>query len=141
MIRISATVIAVAAVLGAAGTAAAGPCEQLVGARWVHYIDGGDPARAGVGVLDFRAGVVGAPVFAAAGSTPFPASNPSAPYGGSYIQQVTACTAEGNVATLSINVGASVLFTVAEDGKSATTVGGQNLPGMSGWAVRDPTAP
>ncbi|HYC98778.1 hypothetical protein [Brevundimonas sp.] len=139
MIRISAAVIAVAALLGAAGTAAAGPCDKLAGARWVHYIDGGDPARAGVSVLDFRSGVVGATILATAGPTPFPPSNPSAPYGGSYIQQVTACTEEGNVATVIINVGASVLFTVAEDGESATTVGGQNLPGMTGWAVRDPT--
>lgn len=137
MTRVTAILIA-AAVMGVAGTASAGPCAQLAGARWVHYIDGGDPARAGVSVLDFRTSVVGATVFAAAGPTPFPASNPSVAYGGSYLQQVTACTEEGNVATLQINVGASVLFTVSADGKSATTVGGQNLPGMTGWAVRQP---
>ena len=138
MTRVSAALIASAALMGCAGTAAAGPCEQLAGARWLHYIDGGEPARAGVSVLDFRTGVVGATVFAAAGPTPFPASNPSLAYGGAYLQQVTACTAQGNVATLSINVGASVLMTVSTDGKTATTAGGQNLPGMSGWAVRQP---
>lgn len=138
MTRISAALIAAAALLGSAGAASAGPCEQLAGARWLHYIDGGTPARAGVSVLDFRGGVVGATIFAAAGPTPFPSSNPSAPYGASYVQQVTGCTAQGNVATISINVGASVLVTVSADGKSATTVGGQNLPGMTGWAVRQP---
>ena len=138
MTRTSAALIAAAALLAAAGTASAGPCEQLAGARWLHYIDGGTPARAGVSVLDFRRGVVGATIFAAAGPTPFPSSNPSAPYGSSYVQQVTGCTAQGNVATVSINVGASVLVTVSADGKSATTVGGQNLPGMTGWAVRQP---
>jgi len=138
MTRISAALVAAAALMGGAGTAVAGPCEQLAGARWLHYIDGGAPARAGVAVLDFRNGVVGATVFAAAGPTPFPASNPSLAYGEAYLQQVTACTAQGNVATLVINVGASVLMTVSADGKTATTVGGQNLPGMSGWAVRQP---
>lgn len=135
--RVTAILIA-AAVTGMAGTASAGPCAQLAGARWVHYIDGGSPAQAGVAVLDFRSGVVGATVFAAAGPMPFPASNPSVAYGASYLQQVTACTEAGNVATLQINVGASVLFTVSADGKSAATTGGQNLPGMTGWAVRQP---
>ncbi|WP_332678130.1 hypothetical protein [Brevundimonas sp.] len=131
-------VISAAALLGLAGAASAGPCEQLQGARWVHYIDGGSPARAGVAVIDFRSTVAGAPIFAAAGNTPFPAPNPSAPYGASYVQQVVSCSASGQVATLVINVGASVLFTVSADGKSATTAGGQNMTGMTGWAVRQP---
>lgn len=138
MIRHSAAVLAAAALLAAAGAASAGPCEQLAGARWVHYIEGGTPARMGVSTMDFRRGVVGATIFAAAGPTPLPASNPSAAYGSSYVQQVTGCTAQGNVATVSINVGASVLVTVSADGRSATTAGGQNLAGMSGWAVRAP---
>lgn len=138
MTRATCVSIALLTLLGTAGTAAAGPCEQLAGGRWLHYLDGGSPARAGVAVLDFRNGVVGATVFAAAGPTPFAASNPSVAYGGAYLQQVTACSAEGNVATLSINVGASVLMTVSADGQSATTAGGQNLPGMTGWAARMP---
>lgn len=138
MTRTVFAVFSAAALLGVAGAASAGPCEQLAGARWVHYIDGGSPARAGVAVIDFRNGVVGAPVFAAAGDVPFPAPNPSAPYGGSYVQQIVSCTANGQVATLGVNVGASVLFTVSTDGKSATTAGGQNMSGMTGWAVRQP---
>jgi len=138
MTRISTALIAAAALLGAAGTASADPCRQLAGARWVHYIDGGRPARAGVSVWDFRTGVVGATVFAAAGPAPFPPTNPSAPYGGSELQQVTSCTSNGNVATIAVNAGASVLVTVSADGKTATTVGGQNLAGMTGWAVRQP---
>lgn len=141
MIRTTVAVIAAAALLGAAGAASAGPCEQLLGARWVHYIEGGSPARAGVAVIDFRTTVVGAPVFAAAGDMPFPSPNPSAPYGASYVQQVVSCEAVGQVATLVINVGASVLFTVSTDGKSATTAGGSTMAGMTGWAVRDPVEP
>lgn len=135
------TVLAVfsaAALMGAAGAASAGPCEQLQGARWVHYIEGGRPARAGVGVWDFRTTVIGATVFAAAGPAPFPPTNPSAPYGGSELQQVTGCRGDGNVATIVVNAGASILVTLSQDGKTATTVGGQNLAGMTGWAVRQP---
>lgn len=138
MTRISAAVLA-AAVLAAAGPASADACDQLLGDRWVHYIEGGSPARTGVAVIDFRTTVAGAPIFTAAGDAPFPASNPSAPYGASYVQQVVSCEADGQAATLVINVGASVVFTVSADGKSATTVGGSTLAGMTGWAVRDPT--
>lgn len=139
MTRTVFAVLAAAALMGAAGAASAGPCEQLAGARWLHYIEGGrPPARAGVSVWDFRTTVVGATVFAAAGPAPFPPTNPSAPYGGAELQQVTACRANGNVATIAVNAGASVLVTVSADGKTATTVGGQNLAGMTGWAVRQP---
>jgi hypothetical protein len=140
MTRISAALIA-AAVLATAGAASAHPCDALLlGHRWVHYIEGGSPtARAGVAVLDFRSTVVDTPILATAGDLPFPPSNPSAPYGASYIQQVTDCAVSGQVVTIDINVGASVVFTVSADGKSATTAGGSTLAGMTGWAVRDPT--
>ena len=137
------SIAAMATCLGAltvAGAAAAGPCEQLAGHRWASFIEGGSPGRTGAGTWDFRGGVVGGKVFGNVRATPLPGAVPSSSYGSSTLQQVDSCTAgRGRTATLSFNSGASLIVTVAADGKSATLAGGQNLTGMTGWIVRDPT--
>ncbi len=133
-------VLTAAAVMALAGAASAGPCEQLAGHRWAAFIEGGMPGRTGAGTWDLRRGVVGAKVFGNEGATPLPGAVPSLVYGTSSLQQIDGCTAgRGNSATLGFNSGASLIVTVAADGKSATLVGGQNLAGMTGWIVRDPT--
>jgi len=138
MTRIAA-VLTAAALMAVAGAATAGPCEQLAGHRWASFIEGGTPGRTGAGTWDLRRGVVGAKVFGNEGATPLPGAAPSVAYGTSSLQQIDACTAgRGNSATLAFNSGASLTVTVANDGRSATLVGGQNLVGMTGWIVREP---
>jgi hypothetical protein len=137
--RVVAILIA-GAVMGAAGAASAGPCEDLAGHRWASFIEGGQPGRTGAGTWDLRRGVVGAKVFGNEGATPLPAASPSVAYGSSSLQQVTECRpGRGRSATLAFNSGASLVVTLAADGRSATLVGEQNLAGMTGWIVRDPT--
>ncbi|HYD27771.1 hypothetical protein [Brevundimonas sp.] len=139
MTRITAILIA-AAMTGVAGTASAGPCEDLAGYRWASFIEGGHPGRTGAGTWDFRRGVVGGKVFGNEGATPLPGAAPSAAYGASSLQQVNECRpGRGRSATLAFNSGASLIVTLAADGRSATLVGEQNLAGMTGWIVRDPT--
>ncbi|MBW8303469.1 MAG: hypothetical protein K0M78_05920 [Brevundimonas sp.] len=129
-----------AAVMATAGAASAGPCEQLAGHRWASFIEGGTPGRIGAGTWDLRRGVVGAKVFGNVGALPLPGAVPSVVYGTSSLQQIDSCApGRGNSATLAFNSGSSVIVTVAADGRSATLVGQQNLAGMTGWIVRDPT--
>lgn len=139
MTRLPAVLLAAAALLGVAGTASADACDQLNGGRWVAYIEGGRPERIiGASMWDFRTGLVGGKVFGNRGTLPFPAASPSVVHGDSTVQLATACSATGNVATISFNSGASVLATVSQDGMSATLAGGQNLAGYRGWAARAP---
>lgn len=138
MIKVSALVFA--AVLGVAGTASAGACEQLDGYRWASFIEGGSPtARTGAGTWDLRQGVVGGTLFGNVGDTPLPSGSPSQGYGASSVQQITSCEGTGASVRIDFNSGAWLTLTMAVDGKSATLVGGQNLTGMTGWIVRDPT--
>ncbi|KQY91906.1 hypothetical protein ASD21_16565 [Caulobacter sp. Root1455] len=138
MTRILSVLIASTALIGAAAPAWAGPCERLAGGRYLVYLEGGSPSQLGTGLVDFRGGVVNAPVFSTAGPTPLPSGTPPVVYGASYVQAATCTPLQGEVARVQYSSQASVDWTVAADGKSAALAGAQNTVGMRGWAARAP---
>lgn len=129
------------AVLLVAGQAAAGPCEQLAGARWLFYLEGRSPAHVQTGFMDFRNGVSGGLIYKAHGAMPLPtgAHATPLPHGQASWVRISECiTLPGNIARLGFPVAMDV--TVAADGKSFVMTGslGGGQGQSTGWAIREP---
>ena len=125
-----------------------GACAQLIGARWLYYMEGaiaGYPSMS-TGIVDVRLSLTNGSSLKTVGRTPFPALTQSMTYGQSTISRITGCqalavsaTIPANTAQLSDLSGVSARWTVSTDGRSATIRGANATEiGMTGRALRLP---